>query len=56
MKASSGGMKSGMLKGMSNHSPKQMDGSGYKTSKSVNDGATRESTAATPKTLGPRDA
>ncbi len=45
-----------MLKGLTKSSPKAEDASTKCKGGSVNEGATREGTAKTPKTLGPREA
>lgn len=43
-------------KGMKNRSPSSSDASTRCKGGSVNEGSTRKDTAATPKTLGPREA
>lgn len=50
-------MKMGMHEGMKNHSPSSSDKSTMlPKGPSVNEGATRDGVAKTPKTLGPRNA
>ncbi len=46
----------GLLKGLTKKSPSPPDGKITKMSASVNNETTRSGTAATPKTLGPREA
>lgn len=45
-----------MLKGLTNKAPAPVDASMKLPGKNINEGATRDGVAATPKTLGPRTA